>query len=84
MAGNNGYYRTEVVVSSAAYIIESNCAKQYIQGGGMVPYKPEDHNSYKGQLGGQIGVMCAIKIMEHILGSTTLMVNIWENISILI
>ena len=50
----------------------------------MVPYKPEDHNSYKGQLGGQIGVMCAIKIMEHILGSTTLMVNIWENISILI
>ena len=49
----------------------------------MVPYKPEDHNSYKGQLGGQLGAMYAIKIMEHILGSTTLTVNIWENISTL-
>ena len=49
---------------------------QYIQGGGMVPGKPEDKNCYQGELGGQIGVMCDIEILESIVGSTTLVVMV--------
>ena len=68
---------------SAAWIIDSNCGTQYVQEGGMVPGKPEDHNSYRGELGGQLGVVCAIKFTDSILGSTTLVVNICDNISAL-
>ena len=50
----------------------------------MVPGKAEDQNSYRGDLVGQLGVMCAIAIIDSILGSTTLVVNSWENISALI
>ena len=49
----------------------------------MVPGKPKYQNSYQGELGGQLRVMCAIKIMEYILGSTTLVVNSCDNISAL-
>ena len=56
---------------------------QYIEEGGMVTGKPEYQKSYQGELRGQIGVMCAIKIMEPILGSTTLRVNSCNNISAL-
>ena len=53
---------------------------QYIQGGGMVPGKPEDKNFYQGEFGGQIGVMCDIEILESIVGSTTLVVMVrgWQ------
>ena len=47
----------------------------------MVSGKPEDRNSYQGELGGQLGFICAIEIMESMLGSTTLMVNSRNNIS---
>ena len=56
---------------------------QYIQGGGMVPGKPEYQNSYMGKLWGQRRIMCTIKIMESIVGSTTLVVNVCNNISAL-
>ena len=46
----------------------------------MVPGKLEDQNFYRGELGGQLRVMCAIKIMESILGSNTLVVNSCDNI----
>ena len=49
----------------------------------MAPGKPEDQNLHQGELGGQLGVMCAIKIMESIVGITTLMVNSCDNISAL-
>ena len=47
----------------------------------MVPGKPEYQNSYQEELGGQLRVMCAIEIVESIVGITTLVVNICENIS---
>ena len=51
----------------------------------MVPGKLEYHNLYRGKLGGQtIRVMCAIKIMESAVGSTTLVVNRCNKISSLI
>ena len=49
----------------------------------MVPDKPEYHNFYQGELGGQLGVVCEIEIMESILGSTALMVSSCDNISAL-
>ena len=49
----------------------------------MVPRKPEDQNSYWGELRGQIGVICGIEIIESIVGSTTLVVNICDNLSAL-
>ena len=49
----------------------------------METCKLEDQNSYQGELGGQIGVMCAIEIMDCIAGSTTLVVNCCDNISAL-
>ena len=52
--------------------------------GGMAPGKPEYQNSYRGEIGGQLGGICAIQIMESILGSTTLVVNRCDNISALI
>ena len=54
---------------------------QYIQVRGIVTSKPEDQNSYQGDLWGQLGAMCAIEIMESILGSTALVVNINDNVS---
>ena len=50
----------------------------------MVPVKPKYQNSYIGELRGQFGVMCTIVIMESILGSTTVVVNSYVNISSLI
>ena len=70
-------------MSSSAWRIESNCGTQYTQGGKMVIDKPEYRNSYQGELGGQLGVMCTIKTMEAILGSTTLVVNSCNNINVL-
>ena len=49
----------------------------------MVPGKPEDHNSYRGEIGGQIGVICAIGIMESTVVSTTLVINSYDNKSAL-
>ena len=49
----------------------------------MVLGKQEDQNSYQRGLIGQLRVISAIKIMEYILGSTTLMVNICKNIGAL-
>ena len=76
-------YRLEVGIISAACKIESNCGTQYNQGGGMVPGKPEDQKSYQGELGRELGVMCAIKIMDSNLGSTALVVNSCDKISAL-
>ena len=47
-AVSNGYYGSEVGMSSASWRIEFNCGTHYIQGGGMVPGKPKDQNSYLG------------------------------------
>ena len=57
--------------------------KNYIQGVGMVPGKPEDQNSFIWELGSQLGVMCAVETMESILGITTLIVNTCDNTSTL-
>ena len=46
----------------------------------MIPGKPEDKNSHGGELGGQLGAMSTIEIIESILGGTTLGVNSWDNI----
>ena len=48
---------------------------------GMVPGETNNQKSYQGELGGQIRFMYAIEIMEFILGSTTLVVNICDNTS---
>ena len=79
-SGSNRFYRAEVGMISAACIIKYNCETQYIQGWEMLPGKPEDHNYYRGELGGQLRVMWTIEIMESILGSTALVVNICDNI----
>ena len=50
----------------------------------MVQGKSKDKNSYRGELGGQLGFMRAIGIMESILYSTTHVVNRCDNISALI
>ena len=50
----------------------------------MEPGKPKYHRSYWGELRVQLGVICAIEIMESILGITTLVFNSCNNISVLI
>ena len=62
-AVSDGSYYSENKLSSAAWKIEYNYGTQYIQGGGMVPGKSEDQNSYQGELGIQPGFMCAIQII---------------------
>ena len=47
----------------------------------MLPVKPEDQNYYRGEIGFEIGFMYAIKIMECIVGRTTLVVNSCNNIN---
>ena len=79
-SGSNRSYILELGLRSAAWRIESNCGTQYIQRGGMVPDKPKHHNYYQGELGVPFRVMCAIKIMEFILGITTLLLNSCDNI----
>ena len=49
----------------------------------MLPGKPEDQNSYQGEIEGQLRVMCEIEIMDSKLGSTSIVVNSCENISAL-
>ena len=56
-------------MSSAAWRTGSHCGTQYIQGGGVVAVKSEDQNSFRGDIGGQIGVMYLIKIVESIYQS---------------
>ena len=80
MSGINGSYRSDLGMISSAWNIKSNCVMQFIRGGGVVPGKQEDQNSYQEELGGQLGVICAIEIMEFILISTTLVVNRCNNI----
>ena len=46
----------------------------------MVPGKPEYHESYQGELGGQLRFMCAIQIIESIVGSTSLVVDLCDKI----
>ena len=43
-AVSDGSYQAELGMISAAWIIKPNCVMQYIQGGGMVPGKPEYQN----------------------------------------
>ena len=43
-SGIDGSYKEEVGMSSASWRIKSKCGTQYIQGGGMVPGKPDDQN----------------------------------------
>ena len=80
-AGIDGYYRTKLGILSGAWRIESNCGTQYIQKEWIITGKPEYHNSDRGVLEGHLGVMCVIKIMESILGSTSPMFNTCDNIS---
>ena len=82
--GSDGSYQVEVEMISAACKIESNCGMQYTQVGGIVPWKSEYQNSYRGKLGGQLGVICKIQIMKSILDSTRLVVNSCDNINALI
>ena len=49
----------------------------------MVTGKPKDQNYYQGELGGQLGDMCMIKIMQSILGITPHVVNSCNYISAL-
>ena len=49
----------------------------------MVPGKTEYQNYYQGEIGGQLGVMCTIQIIESIMGSTPLMVDNCDKISYL-
>ena len=49
----------------------------------MVRGKPEYQKSYQEDLIGQVNVMCAIKTVESIVDSTTLVVNIYDYISAL-
>ena len=79
--GSDGSYREELLMISAERIKESKCVTQCIQGGGTVPGKSEDHNSCRGELGGQLGAMCVIQIMVSILGNITVVVNSCDNIS---
>ena len=44
----------------------------------MVPGKTKYQNSCWGEIRGQLRIMCTIKIMEYILGSTKLVVNICD------
>ena len=46
----------------------------------MVSGKPEDHNSYQGELGGQIGVICKIQIIESLVGIALLLFDSCDNI----
>ena len=45
--------------------------------------EPEYQNSYRGELGGHLGVMCAIQIIDSIIGTTPLAVDSCENIGVL-
>ena len=45
--------------------------------------KSEDQNYYLGELGGQLGVICAIQIIDSIMGSNPLVVDSCDNISTL-
>ena len=49
----------------------------------MLPGKPEDHKYYRGELGGQLGITCIIKIIESIMGSTSPVFDRYETISAL-
>ena len=46
----------------------------------MLTGKPEYQNSYRGELGGQLGVICKIKILEYTMGITPLVVDSCDNI----
>ena len=46
----------------------------------MVPGKQEDQNSHQGGLGGQLGVMCVIQIVDSIMRSTPLVVDSCDNV----
>ena len=46
----------------------------------MVPGNPEDQNSHQGELGGQLGFVCAIQIIESIMEITPLVVDSCDNI----
>ena len=81
-SGSNGSYRAKLGLISAEWIIESNSGTQYIQGGGIVTGK-KNQKSYHGELRGQLGVMCDIKIMKSIFGITILVLNSCGNIIIL-
>ena len=46
----------------------------------MVPGEPADKNSYRGDLGGQIGVLRCIHCLEYIMGSSPLVANLCDNV----
>ena len=50
----------------------------------MLPGKLEYQNSYRGELGGKLWFMYLIQIIESTMGSTSLMVDICDNILVLI
>ena len=47
-------------ISSAAWRLESKCGRKFIEVRGMVTGKPEDQNSYRGKLGGKLGIIICI------------------------
>ena len=51
-------------VGSCAWVVSSPDGSEWISGGGIIPGEPEDQNSYRSELGGQLGVISALISMD--------------------
>ena len=79
--GSDRSYRENLGIRWAACKLESKWGTQCVEGGCMVLGAPAYQNSYRGNLGGQLGVIRFIHRLEDITVSRTLVTNWCDNVS---
>ena len=66
VAVSDGSYHPLVKLSTAAWVIQSTVTGDRMVGGGIVPGLLLDHNSYRSELGGLLGIVIFLRAVEMI------------------
>ena len=67
-AGGDGSYYPNEKVGAAAWIIITPDGNEWIKGGGVLPGPDDVQNSYRSELGGQVGIASCLQCLQQELG----------------
>ena len=67
-AVSDGSYYPNEKVGAAAWIIRTLDGNEWIEGGGVLPGPADDQNSYRSELGGQVGIAACLQCLQQELG----------------
>ena len=63
----DGSYFEDRMICTCGWIISSPDGKELIKGGGYIPGREEDLNSYRGELGSLVGIVNCLEALQPLL-----------------